>query len=149
MALTGENVLYPLAVGNKWAYKMSAGGGYTNSVVGVDGTNPSLFTLHNTSNNINSFMRKDGDIYYTNGFDANVFHPYLKDDFAVGTNWVIQYVANGITTDMTMTVTEAGIFKEVDELLVSLFAHTVRRREYIQEKKNVLCFFSPSYLLYS
>ena len=114
MALTGENVLYPLAVGNKWAYKMSAGGGYTNSVVGVDGTNPSLFTLHNTSTNANSFMRKDGDIYYTNGFDANVFHPYLKDDFAVGTNWVIQYVANGITTDMTMTVTEAGISKETE-----------------------------------
>jgi hypothetical protein len=60
MALTGETVPYPLAVGNKC--KMSNGGSYTNSITGVDGTNPNLFTLHNTSNNLNSFMRKDGDI---------------------------------------------------------------------------------------
>ncbi len=114
MALTGETVLYPLAVGNKWTYKMTTGGDYTNSIIGVDAGNPSLFTLHNTSTNTNSFMRKDGDIYYTNGFDAKVFHPYLKDDFTVGTNWVIQYAANGITTDMTMTVTAAGESKNVE-----------------------------------
>lgn len=114
MTLTGETVLYPLAVGNRWNYKMKNGGGYSNSVVGVDAGNPSLFTLHNTSTNANSFMRKDGDIYYTNGYDANVFHPYLKDDFTVGTNWAVQYSANGITTDMTMTVTAVGISKEVE-----------------------------------
>jgi hypothetical protein len=114
MALTGDTVLYPLAVGNKWTYKMSNGGNYTNSIVGVDGTNPTLFTLHNTSSNANSFMRKDGDIYYTNGYDTNVFHPYLKDDFVAGTNWAIQYTANGIVTDTTMTVTEVGISKDVE-----------------------------------
>lgn len=114
MALTGETVLYPLAVGNKWTYKMSNGGSYTNSVVGIDGTNPNLFTLHNSSSNANSFMRKDGDIYYTNGYDANVFHPHLKDDFVVGTNWAVKYSANGIDTEMMMTVTEVGISKEVE-----------------------------------
>jgi hypothetical protein len=114
MTLTGETVLYPLAVGNRWTYKMSTGGNYTNSVVGVDVTNPMLFTMHNSSTNANSYMRKDGDIYYTNGFDSNVFHPYLKDDFAVGTNWAIQYTANSIVTDTKMTVTQAGISKEVE-----------------------------------
>lgn len=114
MALTGETVLYPLAVGNKWTYKMSTGGSYTNSIVGVDASNPNLFTMHNSSTNANSFMRKDGDIYYTNAFDANVYHPYLKDDFKVGMNWAVQYTANGITTDTTMTVTEVGISKEVE-----------------------------------
>lgn len=114
MSLTGETVLYPLAVGNKWTYKMSTGGDYTNSIVGVDAGNPNLFTMHNSTTNANSFMRKDGDIYYTNAFDANVYHPYLKDDFKVGMNWAVQYTANGIVTDTTMTVTEVGISKEVE-----------------------------------
>lgn len=114
MNLTGETVLYPLAVGNKWTYKMSSGGNYTNSVVGVDPANPTLFTLFNSSSNANSSMRKDGDIYYTNAYDANVFHPYLKDDFVVGTNWVVSFTANGITSEMTMTVTEVEISKEVE-----------------------------------
>lgn len=114
MSLTGDAVLYPLAVGNKWTYKMSAGGSYTNSVTGVDNANPNLFTLFNSSSNANSYIRKDGDIYYTNAYDSNVFHPYLKDDFVVGTNWAIQYTANGITTDTTMVVTEVGITKEVE-----------------------------------
>ncbi len=35
MAFTGETVLYPLAVGNKWTYKMTTGGNYSNSVVGI------------------------------------------------------------------------------------------------------------------
>lgn len=114
MVLTGESVLYPLAVGNKWTYKMSNGESYTNSVVGVDGGNPSLFTLHNSSSNSNSLMRKDGDIYYTNGYDGNVFHPYLKDDFVIGTNWAVKYSANTIDTEMTMTVTDVGISKDVE-----------------------------------
>src|SRR4051794_10077699 len=114
MNLTGETVLYPLAVGNKWIYKMSAGGTYINSITGMDAANPTLFSMLNSSTNLGSFMRKDGDIYYTNGYDANVFHPYLKDDFTVGANWVVQYTANGITTDMTMTVTSAGIAKDVE-----------------------------------
>lgn len=114
MALTGETVLYPLAVGNKWTYKVTMGNNYTNSVVGVDAGNPNLFIMHNSATNANSYMRKDGDIYYTNAFDTNVFHPYLKDDFKVGMNWAVQYTANGIVTDTTMTVTQVGISKEVE-----------------------------------
>jgi hypothetical protein len=36
----------------------------------------------------------------------------------VGTNWAIQYTANGVVTDTTMTVTEVGVSREVEGKII-------------------------------
>jgi hypothetical protein len=113
MSFTGDTVLYPLAVGNKWTYQMTDGNTYINSVTGVDPANPSLFSMHNSMSNMSSYMRKEADTYLTNAYDASAFHFYLKDDPAVGESWAVKYSANGIDTEMTMTVTAVGISKDV------------------------------------
>jgi len=102
---------YPLANGNTWTYKQKDGSSYTNSVTAQSG---SEYTMLNSAANKSSLMKKQGDDYLTDAFEANNFQVLLKDNLKAGDTWEIKFTANGIQSILVMTVKEAGASKEVE-----------------------------------
>ena len=41
-------------------------------------------------------VKKDGNTFYTDSYEAGNMHPFLKDDAAEGDAWEIKYKANTI-----------------------------------------------------
>lgn len=102
---------YPLAVGNTWTYKMKDGKTFTNTVIGGDGAN---FTMQNTSQPAPQNVRKNGDTYTTDSYEAGNWQVLMKDSLQKGDAWDISYKANGIDTVLKMTVKDTGLSKEVE-----------------------------------
>ncbi|MBL7986708.1 MAG: hypothetical protein JNJ94_01430 [Chlorobi bacterium] len=102
---------YPLAVGNSWTYQMSNGDGFTNQVTAANGTN--AFTMVNSILNIDQHIRKEGELYLADNFEAGNFQPLLRDDVKIGDTWEIRYKANGFENILVMVVKETGASKEV------------------------------------
>ncbi len=102
---------YPLAVGNSWTYQMSNGDGFTNQVTAANGAN--AFTMVNSILNIDQHIRKEGELYLADNFEAGNFQPLLRDDVKVGDTWEIRYKANGFENILVMVVKETEASKEV------------------------------------
>ena len=102
---------YPLTVGNTWTYKMKDGKTFTNTVIGGDGVN---FTMQNTSQPAPQNVRKNGDTYLTDSYEAGNWQVLMKDSLKKGDAWDIKYKANGIDTVLKMTVKDTGLSKEVE-----------------------------------
>ncbi|MFZ6027685.1 MAG: hypothetical protein ACOYYS_08225 [Chloroflexota bacterium] len=102
---------YPLTVGNCWTYTMKDGSNYTNAVTGVDGN---IFTMKTSNLDRPQLVRKDGDAYWADNYEAGNFQLILKDGLKVGDSWEIKYKANTIDNILTMTVKEVGVTKQVN-----------------------------------
>ena len=114
MALTGNSVYYPLTAGNKWTYKMKDGNTYVNSIESVSSTSPDEFILKNSSTNAETIVRKEGNNYITNSYEAGKFNLFLKDDLSTGETWEVHFIANNFDNILVMTVKEFGSSKEVE-----------------------------------
>lgn len=104
-------LLYPLANGNAWTYKMKDGNTYSNTVTGVDGD---VFTMLNSAANLASQVKFDGSNYSTNAYTAGKFDVFLKENPAVGDTWEIHFTANTIQSILVMTVRETALTQEVE-----------------------------------
>jgi hypothetical protein len=108
--LTGNNVYYPLAVGNKWNYQMKDGNTYYKSVTAVSPANPSEFTMFNSLTNVNSIIRKERVNYLTSSYDVSKMVVFMKDNLEKGDTFEM---ANTIGSILVVKVVDKGITKEV------------------------------------
>ena len=59
-------------------------------------------------------VKKDGDIFYTDSYEAGNMQPFLKDNAAAGDAWEIKYKANTIDSVLNIVVNSIGGTKEVE-----------------------------------
>jgi len=102
---------YPLAVGNTWTYKNKDGSTFTNSVISSEGN---AFTMNNSLLGKPQYVRKEGDTFLADNFEAGNFQILLKDNPKAGDTWEIKYKANNFDNILYMTVKETGMQKEVE-----------------------------------
>ena len=108
MSLANTSNYYPAKVGNTWTYQMKDGTTYTNSIKSVDGADPNLFTMFNSSVNKETFLKIEGSNYLTKYDDESGFQVFLKDTLKQGDSWEIKFKANGLDSILIMTVKETG-----------------------------------------
>lgn len=101
---------YPLSTGNVWTYRQKDGSTFTNTVVQGDGES---FTMQNTSQPQPQNVRKNGDTFLTDSYEAGNWQVLMKDSLQKGDAWDIAYQANGIETVLKMSVADTGLDKEV------------------------------------
>ncbi len=101
---------YPLTIGNTWTYANADGSTFTNTVTGGDGVN---FTMQNSAQPQPQRIRKDGDNFLTDSYQADNWQVLVTDTIAPGDAWDISYQANGIDTVLKMTVKAVGVSLEV------------------------------------
>lgn len=106
MTTTVETTFYPLAVGNTWNYRMNDGSTFTNTVTAANGSDS--FTMVNSMMKIDQFIRKEGEAFLADNFEAGNFQVLLRDDLKTGDTWEIRYKANGFDNTLVMTVKETG-----------------------------------------
>jgi hypothetical protein len=102
---------YPLAVGNTWTYRMKDGNTFTNAVTATDGNR---FTMKNSSLEQNQTMYKEGEIYYSDSFEAGNFQILLKENLKKGDSWELKYKANNFKNVLMMTVQATGLSQTVE-----------------------------------
>jgi hypothetical protein len=117
------SIYYPLAVGNQWVYGQTEGVTFTNTVTAEDPSVPGCFTMVNSALGTPQYIRKEGDAYLTDSFEAGNFQVLLRDDLKPGDTWDIRFTANGIESVLSMTVKEKGVSMDIggktyDDLLV-------------------------------
>jgi hypothetical protein len=112
--LTGSTVYYPLGLGFEWTYQLKDGSTYTNAVTAQNAQNPNEFTMINSMMNKNQLIRKDGEAYYTDSYEAGTMQLLLKDNGQVGESWEIKFKANGLDNVLIMSLKEVGISQEVN-----------------------------------
>ena len=102
---------YPLAIGNTWTYKMKDGKTFTNRVTSADGT---TFSMSNSLTPAATHVKKEGDNYLTDSFEAGKWLVMLKDNLKKGDTWQVEFTANGFNSILTYTVKDTDISKEVE-----------------------------------
>lgn len=102
---------YPLKSGNSWTYKMNDGNTFTNKVESDAG---GVFSMSNSTVTHLTQVKKDGDTFYTDSYEAGNLQPFLKDDAAVGDAWEIKYKANTIDSVLSVKILSTGGTKEVE-----------------------------------
>jgi hypothetical protein len=103
-------VFYPLAVGNSWTYKTKDNVTFINSVTALKAGVYSVTC--NMADRI-VFMKKEGDAYLADTYEAGNFQQVIGDGLKKGDSWEIRYRANNIDDLLAMAVKETGITKEV------------------------------------
>jgi hypothetical protein len=102
---------YPLKTGNSWTYKTNDGKTFTNTVVSEeDGT----FIMTNSTVAHKTHVKKDGDTYFTDAYEAGNMQPFLKENATAGDAWDIKYKANTIDSILSVEVRSIGGTKEVE-----------------------------------
>lgn len=102
---------YPLKPGNSWTYKNNDGSTFTNAVDAEEG---GAFIMSNTLAANKTHVKKEGDIFYTDSYEAGNMQPFLKDNAAAGDTWEIKYKANTIDSVLTVVIKSVGGTKEVE-----------------------------------
>lgn len=102
---------YPLKTGNSWTYKMNDGSTFTNTIVSEDN---GAFGMTNSTVAHTIVVKKEGDTFYTDSYEAGNLQPFLKEDAAVGNNWEIKYKANTIDSVLAIEIKSVGGIKEVE-----------------------------------
>lgn len=102
---------YPLQAGNSWTYKMNDGNTFTNKIESEAG---GVFSMSNSTVAHLTQVKKDGNTFYTDSYEAGNLQPFLKDDAAVGDAWEIKYKANTIDSVLSVKILSTGGTKEVE-----------------------------------
>ena len=102
---------YPLKTGNSWTYKTNDGSTFTNTIVSED---EAVFKMTNSTVAHQTTVKKDGDIYFTDSYEAGNMQPFLKDNAAAGDKWEIKYKANTIDSVLSIEIRSTGGTKEVE-----------------------------------
>jgi hypothetical protein len=102
---------YPLKAGNSWTYKTNDGSTFTNI---VESENGNSFRMSNATVASKIEVKKEGNIFYTDSYEAGNMQPFLKDDAVTGDTWEIKYKANGIDSILNVVIKNTGGTKEVE-----------------------------------
>lgn len=102
---------YPLKTGNSWTYKMNDGSSFTNKVEAESG---GVYSMSNSTVPHLTQVKKEGNTFYTDSYEAGNMQPFLKDDAAAGDAWEIKYKANTIDSVLNVVVKSTGGTKEVE-----------------------------------
>ena len=114
---TGNNVYYPLQEGFEWTYQLKDGTIYSNKVLGNNPQNQNEYFMINSMMKKKQIVRKSGEGYYTDNYEAGTLHLFLKDNLTLHEEWEIKFKANGFDNILTMKVKEKGISKEVNKVI--------------------------------
>lgn len=101
---------YPLKAGNSWTYQNNDGSTFTNKIEAEDG---GTYSMSNSTVPHITQVKKDGNTFYTDSYEAGNLQPFLKEDAAVGDAWEIKYKANTIDSVLNVVVKSTGGSKEV------------------------------------
>ena len=124
--LSGKSVLWPLAVGNSWTYRMNNGIKYSHKVISFNSSKPNEFLIKDTFWNKNYIIIKEGKEYKSNSQNketkiavSNNKSTYLlKDDIRIGQNiGEHKYKIKGVNCVNIYIVKEIGIKKEVEGVI--------------------------------
>jgi hypothetical protein len=102
---------YPLKAGNSWTYKTNDGSTFTNTVESEDN---GVFSMSNSAVANCTQVKKDGNTFFTDSYEAGNMQPFLKDDANVGDAWEIKYKANNIDSVLNVVVKSTGGTKDVE-----------------------------------
>lgn len=102
---------YPLKPGNSWTYRTNDGSSFTNSIVSEDG---GAFTMTNSTVAHKTIVKKEGNTFFTDSYEAGNLQPFLKDDAVAGDKWEIKYKANTIDSVLSVEIKSVGGTKEVE-----------------------------------
>ena len=102
---------YPLKTGNTWTYGNNDGSTFTNKVESGDGNS---FMMSNTTVTTQTQIKKDGDVFYADSYEAGNMQPFLKENVSVGDKWEIKYLANTINSILSVEIKSTGGTKEVE-----------------------------------
>ncbi len=102
---------YPLNPGNSWTYKNNDGSTFSNK---VESEANGVFSMSNTTVAHTTQVKKDGNTFYTDSYEAGNMQPFLKDDAAAGDKWEIKYKANTIDSVLNIVVNSTGGTKDVE-----------------------------------
>ena len=102
---------YPLKTGNSWTYKTNDGSTFTNTIVSEDGD---TFAMTNSTVAHKTSVKKDGDTYFTDSYEAGNMQPFLKENAAAGDKWDIKSKANTIDSILSVEIKSVGGTKEVE-----------------------------------
>ncbi|MBL7701970.1 MAG: hypothetical protein JNM14_06945 [Ferruginibacter sp.] len=102
---------YPLKAGNSWTYKNNDGSTFTNKVESESG---GVFSMSNSLTPNLTQVKKDGNTFYTDSYEAGNMQPFLKEDAAAGDAWEIKYKANTIDSVLNVKIISTGGTKEVE-----------------------------------
>jgi len=102
---------YPLKAGNSWTYKTNDGSTFTNSIVSEDN---GTFGMTNSTVAHTTMVKKDGNIFFTDSYEAGNLQPFLKEDAVIGDTWEIKYKANTIDSVLKVEIKSVGGSKEVE-----------------------------------
>ena len=92
---------YPLKAGNSWTYKLNDGSTFTNK---VDSDLNGSFLMSNTTVSNQTQLKKEGNLFFTDSYEAGNMQPFLKDDANAGDTWEIKYKVNGIDSILNVVV---------------------------------------------
>jgi len=101
---------YPLKAGNSWTYQNNDGSTFTNKIEAEDN---GTYSMSNSTVPHLTQVKKDGNTFYTDSYEAGNMQPFLKDDVAEGDAWEIKYKANTIDSVLNVVVKSTGGTKEV------------------------------------
>jgi len=105
------STFYPLKTGNTWTYRTNDGSTFTNTVVAeTDG----VFSMTNSTVAHQTTVKKEGNTFYTDSYEAGNLQPFLKDDAQSGDKWEIRYKANTIDSVLSVEVKSVGGTREVE-----------------------------------
>ena len=102
---------YPLATSNFWTYRSNDGSTFTNK---VESEENGIYKMSNSTVANQTQVKKDGNVFYTDSYEAGNMQPFLKDDASTGDKWDIKYKANTIDSVLSITVVNTGLTKEVE-----------------------------------
>ncbi len=102
---------YPLKTGNSWTYRTNDGSTFTNRVEAADN---GVFSMSNSTVSHQTRVKKEGNTFFTDSYEAGNMQPFLKDDAAAGDTWEIKYKANTIDCVLHVTVKSTGGTKDVE-----------------------------------
>lgn len=102
---------YPLQTGNSWTYRTNDDSTFTNKIESeADG----VFSMSNSTVAHQTQVKKDGNTFYTDSYEAGNLQPFLKDDAVAGDSWEIKYKANTIDSVLHVKILSTGGTKEVE-----------------------------------
>jgi hypothetical protein len=101
---------YPLKPGNSWTYQNKDGSTFTNKIEAEDNGS---YSMSNSTVAHLTQVKKEGNTFYTDSYEAGNMQPFLKEDPAAGDAWEIKYKANTIDSVLNVVVKSTGGTKEV------------------------------------
>ncbi len=101
---------YPLKAGNSWTYQNSDGSTFTNK---IEAEENGMYSMSNSTVAHLTQVKKEGNTFYTDSYEAGNMQPFLKDDAAAGDTWEIKYKANTIDSVLNVVVKSTDGTKDV------------------------------------